>query len=155
MPRTTSKQKGDAAEQAVLGKLQNLGFHAKLTGTYHSPHDIEVATDGSPLLIQVKRAWWNTQRSAYRSQCKRTFRSAGRFIQAFYQPADFDVYVAWIEDRNVFYVLPFSAVEGHHALSFVEGRTSQRSASTAPYREAWHVITDAIAARNLDQRDAA
>jgi len=145
VPQATTRSKGDAAELAVLAKLTALGYAAKLTGTYHSPHDIDIETDGKPILIQVKSAWFNKQRGTWRSQCKRTWRDRDRgFHQDFYQPGDFDFYIAWIEPTNTFYVLPFSEIEGKHALTFMEGKVSQRGASTEKFREAWPLISDLL-----------
>lgn len=141
MPQETTNAKGTSAELAVLAKLLALGFDAHLTGRYHAPHDIEIVTDGEPIKIQVKAAWLNKQRGTYRTQCKRTWRDKDRvFHQDFYQKGDFDFFVAWVEPTNAFYVLPFSEIEGKHALTFLEGKTSQRQPSTAISREAWHRI---------------
>lgn len=147
----TTREKGNAAELAVLSKLRSLGYNAVLTASYHAPHDIEIR-DGqeTALRIQVKLAWLNTQRGNYRAQCKRSWKDKdGIGRQTFYQIGDFDFYVAWIAPLNTFYVLPVEQVAGMNAVTFNDGCESQRPSCATPYKEAWGQIAEAMERRSL------
>jgi len=135
-----TKLKADIAESAVLTKLLKLGFKVLKPVGDRLPYDL--AIDGRRKLarIQVKSAWGKN--GVYNIDTRRTKTNRRTMIRSRYSKNDFDFAVIFIEDLDIFYVVPQKAFDSFKSgIRLVEVQTRQRKPRVAEYREAWKLVS--------------
>ena len=142
-----TKQKGDIAEQVATLAALKRGWEVLKPLGDRLPYDLVFDVDGKLVKIQVKSAWFNDKAKNFIVESRRTKTNRREMIRSHYKSSDFDFALIYIEDINVFYVMPvdvFISYKG--AISLVEDDKRQRRPKSAKYRETWKLI-NAWAAR--------
>ncbi len=136
-----TKQKGDIAEQAVVlyalkqewGVLRPVGDRL--------PYDLVFDIDGRLARIQVKSAWFDETRQNYVVDTRRTKTNRRQMIRKTYSDNDFEFAVIYIDNLNVFYVIPVNDFISYGSeIHLVETEKRQRKPKSADFREAWQLI---------------
>jgi len=136
-----TKLKGDIAEQAVtLYALKNGWGVLKPIGDRH-PYDLVLDINGVLIKLQVKYAWFNEQKQSFVVDNRRTKTNRRTMIRLPYLKDDFDFAVIYLEEKNIFYVLPVEVFIGYGSeIHFIEAAKRQRKPLSSVYRDAWHLI---------------
>jgi len=125
------KQKGELAELAFLHKAASLGFGvAKPYGDSES-YDFILDSGERFWRVQVKSIHTRSQ-WVYRTQAQH---GNGRR----YKPKDIDFLVAYVVQRDIWYVIPVTCV-ATAALSFYPSGCKKNAGQFECYREAWHLM---------------
>ncbi len=136
-----TKLKGDIAEQAVVlyalkqdwGVLQPVGDRL--------PYDLVLDVNGCLLKVQVKSAWFDSNKENYVVDNRRTKTNRREMVRSNYKSSDFDFAIIFIEELNVFYVMPCEVFLSYGSeIHLVESNKRQRKPRSADYREAWELI---------------
>ena len=136
-----TKQKGDIAEQAVVlyalkqewGVLRPVGDRL--------PYGLVFDIDGRLARIQVKSAWFDETRQNYVVDTRRTKTNRRQMIRKTYSDNDFEFAVIYIDNLNVFYVIPVNDFISYGSeIHLVETEKRQRKPKSADFREAWQLI---------------
>ena len=91
--------------------------------------------------IQVKSAWFDQHKENYVVDNRRTKTNRREMIRSNYRKDDFDFAILYIEDLNVFYVMPSEIFISYGSeIHLVETTKRQRKPKSAAYREAWQII---------------
>ena len=137
-----TKLKGDIAEQAVVlyalkkvwGVLQPVGDRL--------PYDLVLDVNGVLLKIQVKSAWKDANKDNYVVDNRRTKTNRRKMVRTNYTPADFDFAIIYIQDLDIFYVMPSEVFISYGSeIHLVEADKRQRKPKSWPYRNAWELIS--------------
>ncbi len=136
-----TKQKGDIAEQAtVLQALKN-GWGVLRPIGDRLPYDLVFDIDGRFVKIQVKSAWFDESRKNYVVDTRRTKTNRRNMVRENYSVNDFDFAILYIEDLNVFYVMPVNEFISYGSeIHLVETEKRQRKPKSLVFREAWQLI---------------
>jgi hypothetical protein len=134
----TSKQRGELAEIAFLYKASNLGFGVAKPWGDNQRYDFILSRGERLWQVQVK----STTRVSRRGYTVSTHKSSMRERIA-YTPKEIDILVAYIVPREIYYVIPASAVQGLTTLCLYPSGTRKGAGHFEQYREAWHLMTPA------------
>lgn len=137
-----TKLKGDIAEQAAILRLLQLGYGvSKPIGDRH-PYDLIVDVDGQLVKLQIKSAWFNSSDQNYCIDVRRTKTNRKIMKRSLYSNQDFDFALIYIQDNNIFYVIPVKEfINFGSTISLVETDKRQRKPRSAPYRENFKLIS--------------
>jgi hypothetical protein len=136
-----TKLKADIAESAVTTELLKKGFRVLRPVGDRLPYDLAAEQEGKLIRIQVKHAWFDTNKNLYFVDTRRTKTNRRQMIRSRYSGKDFDFAVIYIGEKNIFYVMPerifnkFSSTIG-----FAETIKRQRLPGSAIYRERWDLL---------------
>lgn len=136
-----TKQKGDIAEMEVQLKALKFGWEVLTPVGDRLPYDLVIVVNNKFIKIQVKSAWFNERANTYYVDVRRTKTNRKIMKREKYSNNDFDFAIIYIEDLNVFYVMPvdkFNSYAGNVTLN--EGVSRQRKPKSHVYREAWDLI---------------
>ncbi len=134
-----TKLKADIAESAVVTELLKRGFRVLRPIGDRLPYDLAVDVDGKLLRVQIKSAW--LQRGAYIVDGRRTKTNRRQMLRSHYKCNDFDFAILYIDDLDVFYVMPSEVFTSYRSgVSLVEKVTRQRKPRSHRYREAWDLL---------------
>lgn len=136
-----TKQTGDVSEQAVILEILKRGWDVSIPIGDRLPYDIIVDINGKLIKIQIKTAWYHEQRKHYVVGVRRSCTNRKHYLYKKYNNNDFDFAICYLQDRNVFYVIPvdiFTSYKG--AIIFTEDVKRQRRPRSYEYREAWHLL---------------
>jgi hypothetical protein len=134
-----TKLKSDIAESAVLTRLLQEGLKVLKPIGDRLPYDLAVDIGGKLLRIQVKSAWGKN--GIYNVDVRRTKTNRRMMLRSRYAKGDFDFAVLYIEDLNVFYVMPHDVFDSFKSgIRIVEEITRQRAPRSGKYREAWDLL---------------
>ena len=136
-----TKLKSDIAESAVVTELLKKGFNVLKPFGDRLPYDLAIDIHGKLLKIQVKSAW--LQKGTYTVDTRRTKTNRHHMIRERYKENDFDFAVLYIDDLQVFYVMPAAVFSTYRSgISLVENETRQRRPKSAEYRERWDLLSE-------------
>ena len=134
-----TKLKADIAESAVITELLKRGFNVLKPVGDRLSYDLAVDVNKKLLRIQVKSAWF--YRGVYKVDARMTKTNRGRMIRKYYNENDFDFAIIYIQDLNIFYIMPqpiFSSYKSE--ISLVEIAKRQRTSKSSEYRENWNLL---------------
>ncbi len=136
-----TKLKADIAESAVVTELLKRGYRVLRPVGDRLPYDIAVDIEGRILRIQVKSAWYDEKKRLYSVDVRRTKTNRRRMIRNRYGSDDFDIAILYVEDLQVFYVLPVDIFNDFGStISLVEEEKRQRLPRSAEYRDRWELL---------------
>ena len=105
------------------------------------PYDLVLDIAGKFVKIQVKSAWYDQSKDNYVVDTRRTKTNRRQMVRSNYSLADFDFAILYIEDLDVFYVMPCAVFVSYGSeIHLVESTKRQRKPRSAEYREAWKLI---------------
>ncbi|MDZ7876908.1 MAG: group I intron-associated PD-(D/E)XK endonuclease [Saprospiraceae bacterium] len=145
-----TKLKGDIAEQAVVLYALKQGWGVLKPVGDRLPYDLALDISGSILTIQVKSAWFDTKRQNYVVDNRRTKTNRRVIIRENYKVEDFDFAIIFIEELNVFYVMPSDVFVSYGSeIHLVETVKRQRKPKSGEYRDAWNLILQRAASKEI------
>ncbi|MGH7197331.1 MAG: group I intron-associated PD-(D/E)XK endonuclease [Candidatus Omnitrophota bacterium] len=134
-----TKLKADIAESAVVTRLLKEGFRILKPVGDRLPYDLGIEVGGKLLKIQIKSAW--LRKGVYTVDSRRTKTNRRQMVRSRYGVDDFDFAILYIEDLDVFYVMPLRVFSSYKSgITFVEEATRQRKPRSSQYREAWDLL---------------
>jgi len=136
-----TKHRGDIAEQAAILEGLKRGWSVLRPVGDNRPYDLVFDVGGRFVKAQVKCAWFDLPSQNYVVDNRRTKTNRRRMIRQEYQPTDFDYALAYLPEKNVFYVYPVEVFIGFGSeIHMVEADRRQRRPRSSAYRDAWHLI---------------
>ena len=139
---TDTKLKADIAEAAVLTELLKRGYDVLKPVGDRLPYDLAVGIESRLIRIQVKSAWYDNKKKIYFVDVRRTKTNRRRMIRSRYSNNDFDFAVLYIDDLDVFYVMPVEVFTKYGStISLVEAEKRQRKPASAEYRDKWELLS--------------
>lgn len=139
-----TKLKGDIAEIETQLKALKLGWNVLIPVGDRLPYDLVFVIDNKFVKIQVKSAWANND--IYVVDVRRTKTNRRVMKRAKYEINDFDFAVIYIQNLDVFYVMPFDVFNSYcGAITFNENVSRQRKPKSYEFRESWDLIEKYIA----------
>ena len=134
-----TKLKADIAESAVITELLKREFKILKPIGDRLPYDLAIDIDGRLIKVQVKSAWF--YKGAYKVDTRMTKTNRRKMIRKHYTRNDFDFAIIYIQDLNVFYIMPVGAFSSYKSeISLVETTKRQRKPKSAEYRERWDLL---------------
>ena len=147
-----TKLKGDIAEQAIVLYALKQGWGVLKPVGDRLPYDLALDILGSILTIQVKSAWFDTKRQNYVVDSRRTKTNRRVMIRENYKVEDFDFAVIFIEELNVFYIMPSDVFISYGSeIHLVETVKRQRKPKSGDYRNAWNLILQRAASKGISR----
>lgn len=147
-----TKLKGDIAEQAVVLYALKQGWGVLKPVGDRLPYDLALDISGSIMTIQVKSAWFDTKRQNYVVDNRRTKTNRRVMIRGNYEVKDFDFAVIFIEDLDVFYVMPSDVFISYGSeIHLVETVKRQRRPKSGDYRNAWNLVLHRAASKEISR----
>jgi hypothetical protein len=142
---TSTKYKGDVAEQSAILKGLKMGFNVLVPVGDRLPYDLVFEMNGMFARCQVKSAWYHRKTDRYHSDNRRHNTNQRITKVRRYLDTDFDFALVYVEDRDIWYVFPSSTFNSYSStISLNVGSESQRKASSAAFLEAWNLITEKL-----------
>ncbi len=136
-----TKLKGDIAEQAVILEALKKGWDVSVPIGDRLPYDLVLDVEGTLLKIQVKSAWFDSIKQNYVVDNRRTKTNRRKMVREEYDDSDFDLAILYIEDLNVYYIMPSEVFRSYGSeIHLVETDKRQRKPKSAQYRNAWELI---------------
>ena len=134
-----TKLKSDIAESAAVTRLLQKGLKVLKPVGDRLPYDLALDFEGKLLRIQVKSAWGSN--GIYNVDSRRTKTNRRKMLRSRYAKGDFDFAMLYIEDLDVFYVMPHDVFDSYKSgVRIVEKVTRQRTPRSKQYREAWDLL---------------
>lgn len=138
-----TKLKGDIAEQAVVLAALKRGWGVLQVIGDRLPYDLVIDVDGVLLKIQVKSAWFDQTKENYVVDNRRTKTNRRSMVRSNYEPTDFDFAILYIQDLDVFYIMPSEVFISYGSeIHLVEDEKRQRKPKSAGFREAWGLMEE-------------
>lgn len=135
-----TKLKADIAESAVVTELLKRGFNVLKPIGDRLSYDLAIDVNGKLIRIQVKSAWF--YRGAYKVDSRLTKTNRRRMLRKYYNKNDFDFAIIYIQDLNVFYIMPQNIFSNYKSeISLVETTKRQRKPKSTKYRENWKSLS--------------
>ena len=136
-----TKEKGDIAEQAVkLKALKNRWGVLDPVGD-RLPYDLVFDINGIFVRIQVKSAWLDKRSNNYHVDVRRSQTNQKEIKRKHYSVKDFDFAILYIEELNVFYIIPAEVFISYKStINLVEDDKRQRKPKSSEYKENWNLI---------------
>ena len=145
-----TKLKGDIAEQAVILKALQKGWRVSVPIGDRLSYDLVFDINGNLLKIQVKSAWFDSNKNNYVVDVRRTKTNRREMKRMQYEVSDFDFAILFIEDLNVFYVMPSEVFISYGSeIHLIETDKRQRKPKSSEYREAWKLILQRAASEEI------
>jgi len=137
-----TKLKADIAESAAITELLKRGFRVLKPVGDRLPYDLAIDLNGRLIRIQVKSAWFDLKRQSYNVDVRRTKTNRRRMLRARYGNDDFDFALVFLEQQNIFYVIPFTLFSKYGStITFIETIKRQRKPVSIEYRERWDLLS--------------
>ena len=134
-----TKLKADIAESEVVTQLLKRGFRVLKPVGDRLPYDLAIDVNGKLVRVQIKSAW--RCNGVYTVDSRRTKTNRRQMVRSRYDGNDFDFAILYIEDRDVFYVMPIEVFSSYKSgITLVESKTRQRKPRSDQYREAWDLL---------------
>jgi len=135
------KQRGEWAESVFLAKASERGFAVSKPWGEMCPYDFVVGTTGRFVSVQVKSTL-NRPVSGY--VCT---------VQAHrpYPAGSFDFVAAYVIPTDTWYILPEPLIRG---MKWVTLQPHSPNSKYEPYREAWHLMREALENKEEVKEDA-
>jgi len=136
-----TKLKGDIAEQAVVLQALKQGWEVLKPFGDRLPYDLVFDIGGILVKIQVKYAWHDVKRGNYVVDVRRTKTNRRQMLRETYKVGDFDFAIVFLEDLEVFYVIPCRVFINYGSeIHFVEAAKRQRKPKSSEFKNAWDLI---------------
>jgi len=143
-----TKLKGDIAEQAAILQALKRGWGVLRPVGDRLPYDLVFDVDGCLVKLQVKAAWLDAASANYMMDTRRTKTNRRVMLRERYGPSDFDFALVYLEELDIFYVLPVAVFNSFRSgISLVEADKRQRKPRSAEYRDNWDLIVGYAAQR--------
>ena len=134
-----TKLKADIAESAVITELLKRGFNVLKPVGDRLSYDLAIDVSGKLIRIQVKSAWF--YKGSYKVDARITKTNRRRMIRKYYNENDFDFAIIYIQDLNIFYIMPQPVFSSYKSeISLVEATKRQRKPKSAEYKERWELL---------------
>ncbi len=141
-----TKQKGDIAEQATVLIALKFGWGVSIPVGDRMPYDLIFDVDGVLFKIQVKSAWYDTAKQNFVVDNRKTKTNRRQIVRSAYGNSDFDFAVIFIDEIDVFYIMPVEIFTSYGSdIHLVESTKRQRKPKSAIYRNAWEIIRERAA----------
>ncbi len=136
-----TKLRGDIAEQAAVLHALKHGWGVLKPVGDRLAYDLVFDVFGVLIKVQVKYAWWDEPSGNYIVDNRRTKTNRRLMIREGYKYSDFEFALAYIEQLDIFYILPVDIFIGYGSeIHLVEANKRQRKPRSANYRDAWGLI---------------
>jgi hypothetical protein len=134
------KQRGEWAESVFLARASERGLPVSKPWGDMCPYDFVVGTTGRFVSVQVK------------STVNRPVSGYVCTVQAHkpYPAGSFDFVAAYVIPTDTWYILPAELIQG---MKWVTLQPDSPNSKYEPYREAWHLMQEAIAAKEGTEED--
>ena len=137
----STKLKGDISEQAAILHALKRGWGVLKPIGDRLPYDLVFDVRGTFVKVQVKCAWFDESRGNYVVDNRRTKTNRRVMVREVYSPSDFDFALAYLPDRDLFYVFPVGVFISYGSeIHLVEADKRQRKPRSVGYRDAWELI---------------
>ena len=147
-----TKLKGDIAEQAVVLYALKQGWGVLKPVGDRLSYDLALDISGSIMTIQVKSAWFDSKRQNYVVDNRRTKTNRRVMIRENYEVKDFDFAVIFIDELDVFYVMPSDVFISYGSeIHLVETVKRQRKPKSREYRNAWDLVLQRAASKEISR----
>ena len=135
------KQRGEWAESVFMAKAHEHGLPVSKPWGDSCPYDFVVGTTGRFVSVQVK------------STVNRPVSGYVCTVQAHkpYPAGSFDFVAGYVIPTDTWYILPAKLIQG---MKWVTLQPDSPNSKYEPYREAWHLMREAIAAKDGSNEDA-
>lgn len=137
-----AKQRGEWAESVFMSRAHERGLPVSKPWGEMCLYDFVVGTTGRFVSVQVKSTL-NKLEAGY--SCKVL---SG---QQPYFPGSFDFLAAYVVPADAWYLIPAKLIQGKRCITLFPNSPSSKY---EPYREAWHLLREAIAAKEETNEDA-
>jgi len=149
----STKLKGDITEQAAILHALKRGWGVLKPIGDRLSYDLVFDVYGALLKVQVKTAWFDESRGNYVVDNRRTKTNRRVMVREVYTPSDFDFALAYLPDRDLFYVFPIEVFISYASeIHLVEVDRRQRKPRSAAFRDAWELIQQWAAQRETSVR---
>jgi hypothetical protein len=149
----STKLKGDISEQAAILQALKRGWGVLKPIGDRSPYDLVFDVRGTLVKVQVKCAWFDESRGNYVVDNRRTKTNRRVMVREVYTPSDFDFALAYLQEKDLFYVFPVSVFISYASeIHLVEADKRQRKPRSADYRDAWDLILQWAAQKETPAR---
>lgn len=136
-----TKLKGDIAEQAAVIHALKRGWGVLKPIGDRLLYDLVFDVEGTLIKIQVKYAWFDEASGNYVVDNRSTKTNRRMMLRDAYKPSDFNFALIYIEQLDLFYILPVDAFISYGSeIHLVEAEKRQRKPRSAQYREGWDLI---------------
>ena len=136
-----TKLKGDIAEQSAVLKALKFGWEVLQPISDRLAYNLVFEINGKFVRIQVKSAWFDSQKENYVVDNRRTKTNRRSMVRSNYQENDFDFALLYIEDLDIFYVMPVQIFISYGSeIHLIETEKRQRKPRSHEYRDAWQLI---------------
>jgi hypothetical protein len=144
----STKLRGDIAEQAAILQALKRGWGVLTPIGDRLSYDLVFDVGGALIKIQSKCAWLDGPSGNYVVDNHRTKTNRRLMVRDVYALEDFDFALVYIEDLDVFYVIPCDVfISFGSEIHLVEVEKRQRRPRSADYRGAWELLTQWAARR--------
>ena len=148
-----TKLKGDIAEQAAILEGLKRGWGVLETVGDRLPYDVVFDVRHILVKIQVKAAWFDEPDGNFMVDVRRTKTNRRRMKREVYSPDDFDFALVYVNELGLFYIFPVDVFIAYGSqIHIVEAAKRQRKPRSAKYREAWELISNWAASREILMR---
>jgi hypothetical protein len=149
----STKLKGDIAEQAAILQGLKRGWGVLKPIGDRLSYDLVFDIKETLIKVQVKCAWFDESRGNFVIDNRRTKTNRRVMIREVYAPSDFDFALAYLPDRDLFYIFPVDVFLSYASeIHLVEAEKRQRKPRSAAYRNAWHLIRRGAAQKETSAR---
>ena len=149
----STKLTGDITEQAAVFHALKRGWGVLKPVGDRLPYDLVFDVRGTLVKVQVKTAWFDEARGNYVVDNRRTKTNRRVMVREVYTPSDFDFALAYLPDRDLFYVFPVAVFISYASeIHLVEAGKRQRKPRSAAYRDAWALIQQWAAQKETSAR---
>jgi hypothetical protein len=128
------KRRGEWAESVFMSRAQEQGLPVSKPWGEMSPYDFVVGTTGRFVSVQVKSTL---------SKPSRGYACTVHGHQP-YAAGSFDFLAAYVIPADVWYIIPAASTQGMKCITF---HPDSPNGKYEQYREAWHLLQEAIAAK--------
>ena len=148
-----TKLKGDIAEQAAIIHALKKGWGVLKPVGDRMAYDLVFDIDGTLVKVQVKCAWYDERRGNYVADNRRTKTNRRVMRRDVYQASDFDFALIYLPELDLFYVFPIEVFISYGSeIHFVEAVKRQRKPNSATFRDAWSLILQWAAQKEISVR---
>lgn len=136
-----TKQKGDISEQAATLFALKQGWGVLNPIGDRLPYDLVFDVNGKLVKLQVKSAWLDKNSNNYIVDVRQTKTNRKKMIRKYYTKDDFDFAILYIEDLDVFYIMPVEVFISYKStIALVEVDKRQRKPKSSEYKNNWELI---------------
>ena len=135
-----TKLKADIAESSAITALLKRGFNVLKPYGDRLPYDLAVEVNGKLIKLQVKSAW--SRNNVYIVDSRRTKTNRHLMLRQRYSEKDFDFALLYIEEIDIFYVMPVSVFNSYKSeITLSIPKELQKEIKSSKYLENWELIS--------------